>query len=168
MRLFFALWPPADAAHALAAWAKNVQRDAGGRASAEDSIHLTLAFLGEADPLKAAAAGRKARGRRFELPIDACKYWRHNRIVWAGPRDMPAALRDLAGALREALKGGAFALEERPFAAHITLVRKASAPSAIPQLPRVSWPVSEFVLVRSRPQAGGSRYEITDRFALAD
>ena len=168
MRLFFALWPPADAAHALADWAKEVQRASGGRASAEDSIHLTLAFLGEADPLKAAVAGRKARGRRFELPIDACKYWRHNRIVWAGPRDMPAALRDLVGALREALKGGAFALEERPFAAHITLVRKASAPSAIPQLPRVSWPVSEFVLVRSRPQAGGSRYEITDRFALAD
>ena len=77
--------------------------------------------------------------------------------------------REFIAKAREALKGGAFALEARPFAAHITLVRKASvAPSVIPELPHVSWPVDEFVLVRSRPQAGGSRYEITDRFALAD
>lgn len=166
MRLFFALWPPAETARALAAWAREAQQGAGGRVTAEQTIHLTLAFLGEADADKAIAAARRVRGEPFELPIDTCRYWRHNNIVWVGPRAMSNALKNLVGSLHRALKGEALVLEERPFAAHITLVRKASAPAALPDVPAVAWPVSEFVLVRSTPAASGSRYEIVERFAL--
>ena len=56
MRLFFALWPPPDTAQALANWAEEVARDVGGKPVAAEKIHLTLAFLGDADPEKAIAA----------------------------------------------------------------------------------------------------------------
>lgn len=166
MRLFFALWPPAQTARALAAWAREVQQGAGGRATAEEAIHLTLAFLGEADADRATAAARRVRGEIFELPIDTCRYWPHNNIVWVGSRAMSNALKNLVGSLHRTLRGEAFVLEERPFAAHVTLIRKASPPEALPELPSVAWPVTELVLVRSTPAAAGSRYEILERFPL--
>jgi 2'-5' RNA ligase len=165
VRLFFALWPPAEAARALSAWAQAVQRSAGGRATAEATIHLTLAFLGDADPARASAAARRVSGRSFELPIDAARYWKHNRIVWVGPSAMPGNLQVLVKDLHENLRGDGFVLEDRPFAAHITLVRKAGVPPAIPTLPAVQWPVSEFLLVRSAP-GGGSRYDPVEHFPL--
>jgi 2'-5' RNA ligase len=166
LRLFFALWPTAATAHALAQWAGEVQRDAGGRATAEETIHLTLAFLGDADRQKATSAGRKVRADPFEMKIDSANYWKHNRIVWVGPAQMPPELQALVQELHRSLKQDGFALEDRPFAAHISLIRKANPPKSIPPLPRVEWPAREFLLVRSVPTGRGSRYEAVERFPL--
>jgi len=70
MRLFFALWPPREAARALADWAGEVARESGGRATAEEKIHLTLAFLGEAKPEKAIAGARRVRGQAHRLAVE--------------------------------------------------------------------------------------------------
>ena len=144
-----------------------MSRDAGGRATAEETIHLTLAFLGDADPGKAAAAARLVSGPSFELPIDAAKYWKHNKIVWVGPAKMPSPLQDLVQDLHGRLRADGFALEDRPFAAHVTLVRRAGIPDALPPLPSVTWPAAEFVLVRSSTVGTGSRYAVVERFPLA-
>jgi 2'-5' RNA ligase len=81
---------------------------------------------------------------------------------------MPPELTGLAGELHGALRAAGFALEERPFAAHVTLLRRARMPRLIPPLPRVAWPVDEFVLMRSRTSPKGSIYESVERFALQD
>lgn len=167
MRLFFALWPPAETARALGAWANEVCARTGGRATAAETIHLTLAFLGEAQPARAVAAARRVHGESFSLPVDAARYWRHNRIVWAGPAAPPEPLKQIAGELRQQLLREGFALEEREFAAHVTLIRKAGPPDSLPPLPRLDWPVQEFVLVRSASSGGLSRYEILHRSPLA-
>ena len=167
MRLFFALWPPPETARALGEWAREVQRQGSGRLTREDTIHLTLAFLGEADPARAKAAAAHVHSPAFDFPIDIARYWPHNRIVWAGPREIPQALADLVAQLHPALAAQSFALESRPFAAHVTLLRKASKPASIPELPAVQWPVSEFLLVRSALSPQGSRYEPIERFSLS-
>lgn len=167
MRLFFALWPPRETAKALGEWASRVAATAGGRPTAVESIHLTLAFLGDTDPVQASAAAAAAKGRRFELPIDEARYWKHNKIVWAGPSAVPGELAGLAESLHGSLKAKGFVLEERPFAAHITLVRKAGLARDLPELPRVPWPAKEFVLVRSTPGGNGSRYHAIESFPLA-
>jgi RNA 2',3'-cyclic 3'-phosphodiesterase len=166
VRLFFALWPPARTAHALAQWAHQVAHEAGGTPTSSDKIHLTLAFLGEADPARAFNAAQRVRGARHALPIDHAHYWKHNKIVWVGPQAMPAPLAALVGQLHGALKEHGFALEERPFAAHITLLRKAKPPQSLPPLPKVEWPVSEMLLVRSRTSPKGSTYDPVERFPL--
>lgn len=166
MRIFFALWPPAAAARALAQWAREAQRATGGKATDEAKIHLTLAFLGDADPAKAIAAGRRVKGKAHDLPIEEARCWRENGIVWAGPRGLPAALKALHEDLSTELRREDFVLEERWFAAHVTLLRKARAPKALPPLPPVGWPVSEFVLVRSSLSSKGAAYEPLERFAL--
>ena len=152
MRLFFALWPPPETARALAQWARSLP----GRATAAEKIHLTLAFLGEAEPAAAMEAGKAAKGQVFDLPIETAGYWRQNEIVWAGPAETPSAL----GNLVKQLKTGK--TEKRPFAAHITLLRKAAPPGTLPPLPAVQWPAREFALVKSDFRT----YETLARFPL--
>ena len=166
MRLFFALWPPADTARSLAEWAAEVGKQSGGRTTAVENIHLTLAFLGETEPDKAIAAARDVKAAHHRLPIDAAQYVKRNEMVWVGPAQMPAALAGLAGDLHRALRAAGFALEERPFRAHVTLIRKARMPKAIPPVPPVEWPVDEFLLMRSHTSPKGSTYEPLERFAL--
>ncbi len=166
MRLFFALWPPAKTAHALAQWTQEVMKQTGGSAMHTENIHLTLAFLGEADPAKAHNAAQRVQGPRHALPIDHAHYWRHNKIVWVGPQAMPLALAALASQLQGALRQHGFVLEEREFAAHVTLLRKARPPKSLPPLPKVEWPVNEVLLVRSRASPKGSTYEPVERFPL--
>jgi 2'-5' RNA ligase len=126
--------------------------------------------VGEADqvarPEPAIAAARAVRGRRHALPIDAAQYVKRNEMVWVGPAKMPVELGALAANLHGALRAAGFTLEERPFRAHVTVIRKARMPKAIPPLPRVEWPVAEFVLMRSRTSPQGPSYEPLERFVL--
>lgn len=162
MRLFFAAWPPPETAAALAQWAARLE----GRPTPAEKIHLTLAFLGTAQPDKALAAARRVQGHAHALPIEEAKYWKHNRIVWAGPRAMPPELAALAEALHLELYRAEFILERRPFAAHVTLLRQAPRPALLPPLPAVEWPIRDLTLVRSSVSAQGSAYDIVERFPL--
>ena len=161
-RYFFAVWPPAETAAALEGWAKRLE----GRVTPAQKIHLTLAFLGPVAFEKALEAARSVRGKAHVLPIEKAQYWKHNRIVWAGPLETPLTLGSLVAELHAALRRVGYSLEPRPYAAHVTLLRSAPAPRELPSLPAVEWPVSEFTLVRSAVSNKGSAYEIVQRFTL--
>jgi 2'-5' RNA ligase len=162
-RLFFAIWPPPDAARALAQWADEVQELSSGRRTPVGNIHLTLAFLGQAEPARAIAAARRVNGMRHRLPIETAKYVNH--MVWVGPREMPAALAALQSSLAIELFREEFILERRPFAAHVTLIRKARG-SVLPAVPAIEWPVNEFVLMSSSVSSRGASYTHLERFPL--
>ena len=167
LRLFFALWPDDAARAALERWSAAIHRVAGGRATRGDSIHLTLAFLGDCDPdrlgeLKAAAAG--VRVRPFELALDEAGFWKHNRIAWAGATQTPAALETLVSDLRAALAAARFAFDSKPFVSHVTLVRKAHPGFVMPAPDPVRWQVTGFVLVRSVMRPAGSDYLVEGRW----
>ncbi|KAA0889589.1 2'-5' RNA ligase family protein [Pusillimonas sp. ANT_WB101] len=87
-RLFFALWPTPQDASTMMAWVHDAHALCGGRMMREDTLHLTLAFLGstpqnrvqqlvQAAPTWQAPSGQVVLSRfgRFQGP----------RIVWAGP-----------------------------------------------------------------------------------
>jgi len=170
LRLFFASWPDERSATKLERWAREASGATGGRVTRAQTIHLTLAFLGEvpADRVPAALdAARRVRARSHAFAIEEARFWPHNRIVWVGPKETPAPLAELAAQLRRELQSEGFRIEARPFAAHVTLIRKAREPKELPPPPAVSWPVSEFVLVCSTLSREGSRYEVMGKFALA-
>jgi len=137
-----------------------------GKPTPVENIHLTLAFLGDADSARAAAAARRVKAARHELPIEQARFWPKNEIIWAGPRELPKPLESLVSALQLELYRDEFILERRAFAAHVTLLRRAARPAAMPPLPEVRWPVNEFLLVRSRTSAKGPSYEPVERFSL--
>jgi RNA 2',3'-cyclic 3'-phosphodiesterase len=171
-RLFFALWPDDAIAGRLHAAAKMAHAACGGRIMRRESLHVTLAFLGEVAPPRMAAAEAVAAavgGRSFLLELDRLECWKHNRIAWAGCTAAPPALMALARDLAAGLRGTGFALDARPFAAHATLLRQANCAAPLPALPEpIRWPTSDFALVESRPSLSGSRYEVVRRWPLGE
>ncbi|HEX8961678.1 MAG TPA: RNA 2',3'-cyclic phosphodiesterase [Rhodocyclaceae bacterium] len=169
-RLFFGLWPSAAVAAQLHREALSLQRACGGRAMREESLHLTLAFLGgvPASRLQAAEAAADAvRAGRFILELDRAACWKHNRIAWAGCSAVPPELSRLVADLSAQLRVAGFTLDDRPFAVHATLVRNADCRRPLPPLASpIAWPVEDLVLVESRVEPGGSRYEIVRRWPM--
>jgi 2'-5' RNA ligase len=107
------------------------------------------------------AAGR-VRGEAFELVLDQPRYWKHNRIAWAGASSVPPALSSLSDALRAELSGCGFEFDAKPFVAHVTLVRDARTPKELPVLAPVRWQVAGFALV----QSSGGRYNVLESWPL--
>jgi RNA 2',3'-cyclic 3'-phosphodiesterase len=171
-RCFFALWPPETVARQLAGIAADYSQAAGGRPTRHETIHLTLAFLGDVAierlPELQRMAGEVA-ATSFDLALDRFGIWQHNRLFWAGCTVPPTALGELASALKQRLHDGGFAVADakRPFAPHVTLVRKlVRLDGALPAAEALSWRCRDFVLVRSRLSDKGSDYEVLGRFRL--
>jgi len=180
VRLFFALWPPEAVAGHLHAVAVDAAQSVGGRIMRAETLHLTLAFLGEVslgklDELCAIGAG-------IDVPVaalclDRLGWWRHNHVLWAGVSEAraPETLHVLASTLAGRLSEAGFHLELRAFFPHVTLLRKAGVGqppdtdlvARLPALGEVVWPVCDFVLLRSLPSTVGADYRIVGRWPLS-
>src|SRR5690625_4503287 len=94
MRLFFAYWPSPSKAEEMVPWVRSAHALYGGRMMRTDTLHMTLAFLGEAD----APTARQL--------ADACAQWRlpsgsmvlrepgrfrNAKVVWLGPAAQDSA-----------------------------------------------------------------------------
>lgn len=169
-RVFFALWPDAATAAGLHARARALHAECGGRAMRRDTLHLTLAFLGEVAQESVTRLGQLAaevRGAPFVLELDQLGAWHRNRVLWTAASAAPQALVDLARALGQRLREAGFVLEERAFAPHVTLVRNARAAPLSQTCPALRWPVASFVLVVSEPAPAGARYRVLGRWPLS-
>lgn len=159
----------------LAAIADEAAARFGGRATRRETIHLTLAFLGDVPVSRLDELGEVAasvQGAAFDLSLDRLGFWQHNHLLWAGG-ETPAALTALHGVLSAALVGNGFKVdgEGRNFAPHVTLVRKLPptcrlAPRQEMPMPALPWSCQRFFLVRSRLSSSGSEYLILRDFLL--
>lgn len=189
-RVFFALWPDPAVRARLHAESLRLSRLLGGKPSKPDSLHLTLVFVGELENARLAdlaAVAERVTSPRFELSLDREACWRHNHIAHLGASQPPAALLDLVGRLSVNLKAAGIAFDARPFAPHVTLVRKADcarhlargkdgneagnevgneAGNENPASGPIRWSARDFVLVRSSLRAEGARYEQLGRWPL--
>jgi RNA 2',3'-cyclic 3'-phosphodiesterase len=168
-RLFFALWPDASAADALATLAQQVAAESGGRPTAPGNVHLTLAFLGDqprriARELGAAAAGISAPA--FDLVFDRVDSWRKNAIAWAGVQSVPPPLVELQQAITRSLAVSGLEPDDRSFAVHVTLARHIAAAVRRPLAPPLVWRVTAFALVASETAVAGARYRVLSSWPL--
>lgn len=144
------------------------RKSCGGRAMKRETVHLTLAFLGDVPDDRLAEARCVAdavSGEPFDIALDELGYWKHNRILWAGGVSPPLTL--LAKDLNDGLRSAGFRLDSRPFVAHMTLLRDARCAQTPALAEPVVWPVTEFVLVESTLSREGARYEAIGRWPLA-
>jgi len=109
-------------------------------------------------------AGTATHFEPFALAVDHAGCWGHNGVAWVAPRITPAPLLALVARLESALQDRGFGVEGRPYAAHVTVVRKARCGPIEMQFTPVEWPVEGFVLVRSEPGVQGSRYTVINRW----
>jgi 2'-5' RNA ligase len=130
MRLFIALELP-DLVKAELAAAQGRLRAGGHPVRWADAagVHLTLQFLGEADPglvgpLLAGLAAIPAAPIALRLDgLGAFPSARQPRVVWAGVAGDTAALARLHAAVTAATGPLGFPAEARPFSPHLTLGR---------------------------------------------
>ena len=169
MRLFVALELAADVRAALGGWARStVGHDERLRLVREESLHVTLAFLGERpDPGPAAHAVENAL-----QPPPAAPPLRTGGPLWLSPRRphvLTVELEDPSGGLarihaavlgalvREAGHTG----EERAFRPHVTVarVRRRLRPFELPAPPAQAFHPPAVTLFRSQLGGGPARYE---------
>lgn len=148
MRLFIAIRLSDDMRHALIR-AQNELYDRGvrGRFTAEENLHLTLAFLGEvpdAEPVLDALSG--VSFAPFELALEGMGCF--GDVWWAGLKES-AALGALARRIRRVLAEREIPYDRKRFSPHITLIRSASGKLPGLQLRPASMTVSAVSLMRS-------------------
>lgn len=160
-RVFFALWPDASVHAVLAELAREVAHEGGGRATAASLIHLTLAFLGDQPAIQVESLrslGGGIRARAFALALDAIGGFARTGIAWLGASAPQPELAELHGELTTALRVRGFAVDERPYAPHLTLARRSAA-TIERRLPQpICWRVTSFMLVVSELGRKGPAY----------
>ena len=163
MRLFIAARPSAAA---VAAIERLPRPEAPGvRWLSTDQWHVTLRFLGEADPDAAATALAALVAAPAEAVAGPA-----TRLLGDTVLVVPVAGLDrLAAAVVAATTGVGELPEDRPFVGHLTLCRFREGPplGAVGAAVSAAFSVEEVVLVRSRTLPGGAVHDVLERFPLA-
>lgn len=166
-RIFFALWPDARTARRLHSLGREIDQGRGARVMRAETLHVTLAFLGDIPLSRIAQLKRlaaKVEFSAFDLRLDFVDRWAHNRIVWLGSSEQSHDLSKLAADLQNVLEKAGFKLEKRSFQPHLTLLRKANYPVCRMPIETQHWRAEAFSLVASRRTADGARYKILSRW----
>ncbi|HWV87506.1 MAG TPA: RNA 2',3'-cyclic phosphodiesterase [Capillimicrobium sp.] len=180
MRVFVAAELPRPVAEGLAGW---TPRDDALRPVAVESLHLTLAFLGERSEAEAGAVGALLAG--VARPVRALSLgealWlprRRPRVLAVAVDDGDGALTAMQGALAEALAGAiGFDAGDRPYLPHVTVARvrgrvdralRDAATAAPPPggAGGGAFAAEGIALVRSHLGRGPARYETLERVEL--
>ena len=178
MRLFVAL--PVDEqvrrrlAAATARWRDGERGDEGWRWTRPAGWHVTLAFLGEVDDVRAgevaevvgpAVAGAGA----VRLALGEVDHFGHRVLHVALDDDPAGAVPRLGEAAQQALAGAGLPVKPQRVVPHLTLARarKRQRPT-LPDLPVPdgSWTVDEARVTVSHLHPTGARYEVLDRLPL--
>ena len=146
--LFYALWPDEATRDALA----ELQTRIHGRLTRPQNLHLTLAFLGpQAEallPLLRSVLSH-LKTAPIVIDIDHLGYFSKNRIAWASTHSTPEPLSKLQNLLEpELIRKGISYDTGKAFRPHITLARRADAPSDLPFTP-FRWQADQIVLAQS-------------------
>ena len=170
LRVFFAVWPDPSLRTSLAALAADVAREARGRPTARENIHLTLAFLGEQPASRMAALcalAARVDGARFALTLDEIGCFRKAGIAWLGASTPQLELIALQKRLTSELRARGFPVDERPYAPHLTLARRVELGIRRSLTIPIVWRVSSFALMASETMASGPSYRSLAEWPLA-
>jgi RNA 2',3'-cyclic 3'-phosphodiesterase len=169
LRLFLALEPPDELRERLGQLADIAQARCGGRRVPDESLHLTLAFLGEVDEAQAEALTRWVETLAIAVGgwrLDAWGLFRRPGILWVGGHAPEPALVKLHGSLWDALEAQGMRARPARFQPHVTLLRRVERP-ALEGLPPLdlTWPYRRLALLRSLTRHDGARYTALARSA---
>ena len=168
LRLFLALRLPDETVERIVAWQN---RELFGRIVEPGNLHVTIAFLGsrpraELEPIAHELREAAAVAAR---PVLRVRSYRETRSVgMLACDDESGRAAALATDLHERLERlGVYRREQRPWLAHITVLRFRERPRLRPPLPDLG-PVapSEAAVYLSRLRPSGAQYDVLESVAL--
>jgi 2'-5' RNA ligase len=161
-RLFVAVWPPAEVLDRL----EQIERPSlpDVRWTGRDQWHVTLRFLGEAEPDRAAAALAELHAE----PAEAVLGPRPGRLGESALVLPVAGLDALAAAVTHVTRHVGDPPDPRPFLGHLTLARfRRRAACGLAEPVSARWTVGEVGLVQSTVGPEGSRYTTVSTVVLS-
>jgi 2'-5' RNA ligase len=175
-RLFVALDLPEELREGLTAWGRRELGDPALRPVAQESLHVTLAFLGQRPEREIEEIARVVRGCVAPAPwvelLDPVQRPTRGRArLFALPVLSPGAEALQAGVAQSLSAQGFYEPEKRPFWPHVTLARVRpegrgsrrpalveSPPGKLPEAASEAWICRRMTLYRSELQPTGARY----------
>ncbi|WP_302139962.1 RNA 2',3'-cyclic phosphodiesterase [Halomonas alkalicola] len=162
MRLFLALVPPPALRGRLGALADAAHARCGGRRMPDESLHLTLAFLGEVGAAKAAELVDWVNHLTLapgKWRLDAWGAFQGPGIVWVGGQSPDPALAALHERLWHALEGRGLTGRPARYVPHVTLLRRAERLEAddLPDMD-LEWTYNQVALIHSINDGQAVRY----------
>ncbi len=171
-RLFFALWPDDETRTLIVKTFKQApQSRLKGRIINPANLHLTLHFIGNTTTEMLEClhqAAQTVTGKPFQLNFDRYGHFYRARVFWMGCTHTPEALTNLYQDLGTALSQCDYTAEPRPYAPHLTLMRKLNKPGDLESFQPISWQVNAFVLVESVSTEQGVHYEVIQHYPLSE
>lgn len=167
-RYFFALWPDDKVRRRLETISKQLPDDCGRRVMI-DNLHITLIFLGNVGDAVMEGMRRDVddiKGRPFSLTLDRCGWWKRPQVIWLGTDTIAEDLVELVARLKDIAAGHGLGTDSRPYAPHLTLVRKARRPLTGFSYVPVHWEIRDFCLVQSITHATGVEYRVVQNWPL--
>ncbi|TNF33940.1 MAG: RNA 2',3'-cyclic phosphodiesterase [Gammaproteobacteria bacterium] len=169
-RLFFALWPSDDVRAAMVkVFKQSSQAKLRAKTVMPGNLHITLHFIGNVDTERQAClhqAATSVRSEPFNLRLDRYGHFYQARVFWLGCSDIPPVLKQLYTDLATAFTGCGYTADKRPYAPHVTLMRKLLKPGPLIQPEAIHWPVREFVMLESLSHPEGVEYRVIERYPL--
>ena len=165
MRLFVAILPSPAVRDALLAAQETLRPQGRDAFTRPENLHLTLAFLGEAESAAPAQAALEAActGGAVSLTVGGLGHFVD--IWWAGVREN-ARLEALALGVQDALRQAGYPVERRPWRPHITLVRRWQGPEPHLTVPDTAMQAERVSLMRSERVEGKLVYTEVSAFRL--
>lgn len=155
-RLFVCLWPPDEAVSALEELHRKDQ--VGARFVRPENWHVTLRFLGDADPNDVAASLDRTEFALTTIELGPSVDVGDGRILFVPATGADALAAEIVRVTRD--------LGDEPirshFRGHITIARlkkRANMPRALGTLISATWSPNEVALVESNLRPDGPRYD---------
>lgn len=181
MRLFIGIPLAPDVGDALERLVRSLRSDGDGlRWSSHQSWHITLQFLGETSEERyrsVAAHLREVRSPEVPMRLDGTGFFERAGVFFVGV-SISSEMLELEKRVLAATAQCGFVAEDRPFRPHVTLARakgdhRTNALRRLGQRVKSevtfrAFTAAEFLLYEAFLGAGGSRYEIRDRFPLGE
>ena len=169
MRLFVAVWPPADVVRRLTELPRPDLE--GVRWTTREQWHVTLRFLGAVPDVEEAAEVFRRIDVASAGPVSA-EMGPETACLGRGILEVPVrGLDELARATVEATAGVGQPPDDRRFHGHLTLARARGRRGDLRRLRGTPlagrWEVAAVTLVASTPHRDGSRYEVVSSLPLA-
>jgi len=133
-RLFIAIAPGRALRESLFGLAQHLHAEAGGRIVPAANLHLTLAFLGQTDLARVPDILITLGEWPTDLPplsLDRVGSFKSARVVWAGCSAMMPVWNEAVADLQARLREQNIAFYNKPWRAHVTLLRKTTLPDQV-------------------------------------
>jgi len=140
----------------------------GGRKLKPSNLHVTLVYLGNVDDAMRLAITQQAsyiQVAPFTFQLDDIAHWRESKTLCLTVSQQPQALQHLVDSLMAIAAQYPIHLHDRPYCAHVTLMRKVKQAYPLSFMP-ITWAAKDFVLVESISTPNGVVYEVLERWPL--